>query len=237
MEKLIKLSSERDLENLVIELGYTVEDFQKFQKKRLIKTFIIFFLFIPLALLKSWYFAPIGFLLSLFLFKLEYINVQKKVKKLRFNKQLVFSKFARMVIPYLMQSHATLYSVFNKLLKRIDDGEVKSNLQRLMIEMLEKPNDVEPFQKFAIKSSGTDSSILFMTTLYDYQQNTHDTNVITELGKIASEELFETVDEIVSYKLKQFSMFPTKLTMASFLIVLGYAISILINAFTKVNFQ
>lgn len=236
IEKIIKISSEKNLENMIAELGYTNEGYKEFQKKRLIKSSLVLALFLILAFVKSMYFIPIGIVIFFGLFKMEYISLKNKVKKLKFNKQLAFSKFSRMIIPYLMQGDATLYAVFQKMNRRLEEGAVKKNLQRLMINMLENPNDIEPFKKFAIESSGTDSAVLFMSTLFDYQQNTNDTNVIAELGRMSSEELFETVDEIVSYKLRKFSMFPTKLTMGSFLIILGYAVSILLDAFLKVSF-
>ena len=72
---------------------------------------------------------------------------------------------------------------------------------------------------------------LFMTTLYDYQQNTFDSSIIEELGKMASEQLFNGVDEIIEFKLRKFNMFPTKITMLSLIIVFGYMISTFINLF------
>jgi len=60
--------------------------------------------------------------------------------------------------------------------------------------------------------------------------------VIAELGRIASEELLETVDEIIDFKSRKFALYPTKLTMASFLIVIGYAIGMIVDAVGNLGF-
>ncbi|MDO7204246.1 hypothetical protein Q5M85_08950 [Paraclostridium bifermentans] len=89
--------------------------------------------------------------------------------------------------------------------------------------MNDDPNSEKPFKEFALKTSGTNESVLFMTTLYDYQQNTDDSSVITELGRMASDQLFNGIDDIIEYKLDKFNMFPTKITMLSIVIIFGYS--------------
>ncbi len=104
-----------------------------------------------------------------------------------------------------------------------------------MSELTDKPNDIHPFTDFAMRSSGTDMSILFMQTIYDFQQNSYDTNVIDELGKIASAALQRSIDEIVTFKLKRFTFFPTKIVMSAFLIVVGFAAAILRYNLSSIN--
>ncbi|MDU6483108.1 MAG: hypothetical protein E6538_14025 [Paeniclostridium sordellii] len=224
--------AEKNLYKMLKELGYTDKMFIKFQQNR-VKKCSLFLLagcilgFIKISLIL------IGIVLALF----QWTSIYKKTKSYynnsMFKKQLTFSKFTRMLIPYLLQSNATLYSVFNKMLHRLEDGHVKKCLENLIIEMNNNPNSEEPFKEFALNASGTDQAVLFMTTLYDYQQNTFDSSVISELGKMASEQLFNGVDEIIDFKLRKFNMFPTKVTMISIIIVFGYMISTFIYLFKE----
>lgn len=228
--------AEHDLFQMLQEMGLDDERFVKFQKRRFFLALLIFLTFIIGSIfINKWLFiAGVG--LGVFVWTSEYKRAVKNYRNFQFEKQLVFSKFMRMLIPYLLQSGATLYSVFNRMLSRLDEGHVKQCLERLLIEMNEQPNSEEPFKKFALDASGTDSAVLFMTTLYDFQQNTFDHSIITELGQMASEELFEGVDDIIAFKLRKFVMYPTKLTMASFLITVGYAAAMLTDIVSSISF-
>ncbi|MCM3113655.1 hypothetical protein [Lederbergia lenta] len=228
--------AEDNLYDMCKEMGFTEERFIKFQRKRFFRSILFGFPLIVAAFIFQWWWALAGISISGFLWWNEYSRAKKFYGNFNFEKQLQFSKFTRMLIPYLLQSGTTLYSVFTRLLDRIEDGHVKSSLERLLIEMNEYPNSDVPFVRFAKNASGTDSSILFMTTLYDYHQNTYDNSIIMELGQLSSVQLFEGVDEIITYKLRKFSMYPTKLTMASFVITLGYAVCMIAEAFSNGGF-
>ena len=117
------------------------------------------------------------------------------------------------------------------MLTRVEDTDIKENLERLIIEMNDNPNSSEPFKNFALNASGEDEAVLFMHTLYDYQQHSYDKSIIQELGRMASDDLFKGVDEIIEFKLRKFNMFPTKLTMINLLIVLGYLVGTFVNEF------
>lgn len=225
--------AEHNLYDMCKEMGFTEERFIKYQKKRFFRSILFGFPLIIAAFFFQWWWSIAGIAISVFLWWNEYNRAKKFYGNFNFEKQLQFSKFTRMLIPYLLQTNTTLYSVFTRLLDRIEGEHVKKSLERLLIEMNEYPNSEVPFVRFAKDASGTDSSILFMTTLYDFQQNTYDTSIIMELGQLSSVQLFEGVDEIITYKLRKFSMYPTKLTMASFVITLGYAICMISEAFSS----
>ncbi|WP_110925949.1 hypothetical protein [Bacillus massiliglaciei] len=224
--------AEHNLYDMCMEMGFTEERFIKYQKKRFLRAVLFGFPLIIVSFFFQWWWVFAGIAISGFLWWNEYNRAKKFYGNFNFEKQLQFSKFTRMLIPYLLQTDATLYSVFTRLLDRLEPGHLKNSLERLLIEMNEFPNSEVPFVRFAKDASGTDSSILFMTTLYDFHQNTFDHSIIMELGQLSSEQLFEGVDEIIAYKLRKFSMYPTKLTMASFVITLGYAICMISEAFS-----
>ncbi len=162
--------AEKDLYKMLKELRYTDEMFIKYQKNRFTKSILFLVAGIILAFIQP-YLIIAGIVLALFQCTNEYKRVKRFYNNSLFQKQLTFSKFTRMLIPYLLQSNATLYNVFNKMLFRLEEGYVKSSLENLIIEMNDNPNSEEPFKKFALMASGTDQAVLFMTTLYDYQQN------------------------------------------------------------------
>ncbi|MCM3603127.1 hypothetical protein M3175_20520 [Robertmurraya korlensis] len=225
--------AEHNLYDMCKEMGFTEDRFIKYQKKRFLRAILLGFPLILAALFTQWWWALAGVVISGFLWWNEYNRAKKFYGNFNFEKQLQYAKFTRMLIPYLLQTDATLYSVFTRLLDRLEDSHVKRALERLLIEMNEYPNSEIPFVRFAKDASGTDSSILFMTTLYDFQQNTYDQSIIMELGQLSSDQLFEGVDEIITYKLRKFALYPTKLTMSSFVITLGYAICMISEALSE----
>ena len=229
--------AESDLAVTLDEMGYDESYLIKWQKKRLIKALAVV---LASAFFSAFFFSwilPIGIGLAVFVWLSEYKRVKKVYFRFKFEKNLAFARFMRMLIPYLLQTGATVYGAFNSMLNRLDDGHVKDALRRLLIEMNQEPNSEMPFRRFAMDASGTDQAILFMTTLYDYQQSSNDTSIIRELGKMATEQLFEGINEIVEFKLKKFIMFPTKLVMTSFLLVLGYAIAVITDVISSINLE
>lgn len=229
--------AEKDLYPMLLEMGNNQRNIDAFQKKRILQSLflmVIFFFFS--TLLSRWLY--IGMIVGAFLFyKIQYKNIRSKYRTWRFQRHLQFSQFTRLLIPYLKQSkgQVSLYSIFSKLMQRLDNEQDRSSLYRLMSEMSSKPNDIQPFIDFANRSSGTDMSVLFMSTIFDFQQSTFDTTVIDELGRISSEELINGIDEIITFKLKRFIFFPTKIVMSSFVIVLGFAIAVLIANLSTIN--
>lgn len=168
---------------------------------------------------------------------MRYKKIRSNYSTWKFQRHLQFSKFTRLLIPYLKQSkgQVSLYSVFNKILPRLEDEQDRNSLYKLMSEMSSKPSDIQPFIDYANRSSGTDMSVLFMSTIFDFQQSTFDTSVIDELGKIASEELINGIDEIINFKLRRFVFFPTKIVMSCFVIVIGFAIAVLISNLSQIQ--
>ena len=187
--------------------------------------------------MSSWFYIA-ALILPIVFYKYKYNNILSQYTGWKFQRHLQFSKFTRLLIPYLKQNKgdASLYSIFNKILLRTENQEDKNSLYKLMTEMSNKPNDIQPFIDYANRSSGTDMSVLFMSTIFDYQQSSFDTSTIDELGKIASKELIHGIDEIINFKLRRFVFFPTKIVMSSFVIVLGFAIAVLIANLPEMQF-
>ncbi|SEO94485.1 hypothetical protein SAMN04488134_1206 [Amphibacillus marinus] len=228
LQKLYHKLAEKDLESMLIKMRYDEEKFYQIQQKR-VANFAIMLLISGVLSVFSIVFTAFGLALAIYQWMSKFRYIQKSYKNFLFQQQLSFSKFTRMLIPYLYQENATLYNAFNRMLLRMEEGFVKDCLERLIIEMNDNPNSAVPFEHFAASASGTDEATLFMHTLYDYQQNSFDRSIIQELGRMASEELFKGVDEIIAFKLGRFNLFPTKLTMINLIIVMGYMIAVFVE--------
>ncbi|EJQ72434.1 MULTISPECIES: hypothetical protein [Bacillus] len=232
-----RLLTEEKLYDMLKEMGNTKQMIDNFQKKRVKQTLMMAIIgfFMGLFLSKWCYLLAIA--LPIFFYRSKYNNVVKMYNAFKFDRHLSFIKFMRLLIPYLKESEggASLYQVLRKILKRTENRVDANSVAKLMSEITDRPNDIQPFTDFAIRSSGTDMSVLFMQTIYDFQQNSYDTNVIDELGKIASAELQRAIDEIVAFKLRRFTFFPTKIVMSSFLIVIGFAAAILVYNLSTIS--
>lgn len=235
------LFAEKDLYRMLEEMGNTKRMIDKFQKKRVKQTLIMGIIGFFFGLFISTWCYLLAIVLPVVFYRSKYKKVNRAYNAFKFERHLNFSKFMRLLIPYLKESQAqggtSLYQVFRKILKRTENPVDANSLAKLMSEMTDLPNDIQPFTDFAMRSSGTDMSILFMQTIYDFQQSSYDTSVIDELGRIASAELQKGIDEIVAFKLKRFTFFPTKIAMSAFLIVMGYAVAVLVYNLSTISLQ
>lgn len=236
--KLIRTIAEKDLYPMLKEMGNSQKRIDQFQRKRLFQSIFVGIVFFLFGLtLSRWFYLGVIFL-PIVVYKMKYKNINSKYTTWKFQRHLQFSKFTRLLIPYLKQTKGStsLYTIFNKILQRLENKEDRDLLYTLMTEMTNKPEDIQPFIDYANRTSGTDMSVLFMSTIFDFQQSSSDTSVIDELGKIASEELIHGIDEIINFKLKRFVFFPTKIVMSSFIIVIGFAISVLVANLSTMQF-
>lgn len=225
-----KLSEER-LYPQLREMGNSYESIDAFQKRRVLKSILFGLVIMFLAVfLHPWFYVAIPMVVFA-AYKMQIRKVDSYYKAWRFARQLNFSKFTRLVIPYLKASggNMALYTIFNRILQRLENDADKRSLYRLMGEMSDNPADIQPFLDYAERSSGTDMSHLFMSTIFDFQQTTFNTNVIDELGKIAAEDMMASIDEIIEMKIRRFVMFPTKMVMTSFILVVGLGAGLLFH--------
>lgn len=221
------------------EMGDTSKTIDKFQRKRVVfSLFIVMLGCLAGMFLHVWLYLA-GPIFGIVFYKMQIKKIDNYYKAWKFQRQLNFSKFTRLVIPYLKASGGTtaLYTIFNKIMKRTEDESDRRSLYQLMGEMGDNPESLEPFTDYAERSSGTDMSHLFMSTIYDFQQSTFDVSVIDELGKMASEDMMNAIDEIIAMKLRRFTMFPTKVVMSSFILVAGLGVGLMIDNFKNLDFN
>ena len=116
--------AEKNLYKMLKELRYTDEMFINYQKNRFKKCSVFLIVGVILSFIQP-YLILAGIALALLQWTNEYKRVKRIYNNSLFQKQLTFSKFTRMLIPYLLQSNSTLYNVFNKMLLRLEEGYVK----------------------------------------------------------------------------------------------------------------
>lgn len=228
--KFYRSLAEQDLYPMLLEMGNTKQRIDQFQKQRLGQSVLVAVIMVIFGLFLSKWFYMGALVGSVLFYKSKHSKIRSQYTTWKFQRHLQFSKFTRLLIPYLKQSkgQVALYTIFNKILQRMEDEADRTSLYKLMSEMSNNPSDIQPFIAYAERASGTDMSVLFMSTIFDFQQTTFDTSVIDELGKIASEELMTSIDEIINFKLRRFVFFPTKVVMTSFIMVLGFAVAVLV---------
>lgn len=148
---------------------------------------------------------------------------RQRYRRFNFTQQVAFSKFMRMLIPYLLNQSVArgLYEIFGLIAQRVERGPLAQEIYRLMDEMNEHPHELGPFVAFARRCSESDEAINFMTTLFYYQQNTNDPQILQELGQVANDEVFHGVDEIIRLKVKRMQFLPMILVMSFCIPMLG----------------
>ncbi|WP_198863997.1 hypothetical protein [Bacillus velezensis] len=112
-------------------MGYGDKELITFQKRRLRNSILIMLAAVPPSLLinKLWFFSAIP--AFLYIWYSSYAKAKREYKAFRFNKQILFSRFMRLVMPYLKEKHNTNYGVFKRLHKRLDEKSELKNLLKL----------------------------------------------------------------------------------------------------------
>lgn len=179
----------------------------------------------------------VGAVLSIVYYVVKIQHIKALYMQYQFERQLEFAKFSRLVIPHLKaKGVSNLHSVFEKVLARIEREEDRIHLLSLMEDMTNRPDDLEPFIEYANKMSKTDKAVLFMNTIYDIKQGSADLSVIEEMDKLMSQDLMDSIGQIITYKEKKFSLFSTKLTMTVIIFFLGVVVTFLIHELASSGF-
>lgn len=223
-----RLLSDGVYQNL-LEMNNTKENIEKWAKKKIRTSAICFSIFVVLGFLMSLYLIPIGLVVSMLIYLDTIKSVKVVYQQFRFERQIQFSKFSRLLVPILKQTRGgiNLRSVFERIVPRMPHEIDKKILQRLMLDVSRNPSSFDPFKMFAKQMSGTDSSRLFMVTLARLAQGSANLQVIDQLSRIASEEMMAGIEQIIHFKLSRFSGLYMKMVGAILVFVLGASIAII----------
>ena len=207
------------------ELGKTESEIKEISKKRLLIVALLIGVVSPLMLLNTTNMlirlSPL--ILSLLLWIAIDRSYELELRNARRDKHFEFLYFAKLIVPYLKSSGSSnsLYMVFRKMSSRMEDGLFKNKLNNLMIEMSSEPGTPDPLIKFASSTSNTDLAEDFMVALFDWQQTTEDTAVISRMEKKITEALMMRIDEVIKIKTKRFDYYVARIFYSVFLLILG----------------
>ena len=133
-KKFYRIIAERDLYPMLQEMGNGIKRIDQFQKKRIMQSILVFIILFILGLIfsKWFYLGALG--VSIGFYKMRYKKIKSTYSTWKFQRHLQFSKFTRLLIPYLKQSkgQVSLYSIFNKILQRLEDEQDSNCLYKLM---------------------------------------------------------------------------------------------------------
>ncbi|MFA1782400.1 hypothetical protein ACDX77_19185 [Bacillus velezensis] len=228
------LVAENDLYEMVEKSGYGEQEFVHFQKRRLRNSLISMLgAVLPAIILSPW----LSFLALLFFvitWRREYTKERLEFQDVLYEKQLSWFVFQRLIVTYLKGVDDSISGAFEKILDRLEEGEFKDSLHRLSIEITRHPDKVLPYLQFAKDAAGgTDESLTFMTALYNFKNNSHDSAIIDGLSERARNDMRRGIRDIRKMKEKSFYLFPTKLTMLNVIPMFGYMAGVAVDVFTN----
>lgn len=209
--------------HLMVMMKMTPDKIKSYQKTRILITVLMILpgLLVYVMLHKTWGLGlMVGF--PVFMWFYYYYRVISSFKIYNFKRQIEYAKFARMCIPYLIQTdkQVSLFGIFDRMRDKVSPT-IRFHLTKLMNEMSEDPGNEKPFENFAVEISGTQDSSLFMEQIFDYQQSSADISTIKQLSILQNEQLFENVDDIIKMKLARYYPISNIFTMLIFVLLLG----------------
>lgn len=228
------LVGENDLFEMVEKSGFGEEEFELFQKQRLRASILSMIAAVVPAILVSPWLAFSSILFFVYTWRSYYEKEKREYQGAVYEKQITWFVFQRLVVTYLQGERDSIFIALNKILERLVDGEFKNNLHRLVIDITEQSDDVEPFIEFANRAAGgTDDALTFMTALYNFKNHSHDSSILDELSELARNAMMRGIHDIREMKEKSFYLFPTKLTMLNVIPMVGYMIGVAYSVFAN----
>lgn len=228
------LIAESDLFEMVEKSGYGEHEFLVFQKRRLRNSIFSGTLAIVPAILVNPYLLSLGLFFFIYNWRKQYTDERREYQDNLFEKQVSWYYFIRLIASFVVGHKESVYVVFNKIQDRLPEGSFKDNTNKLLIDITDNPNKLEPYITFANNAAGgTDESLTFMTAFYNYVNYSNDGSIVDELCAIAKEQMKRGTTEIRMMKERHFYFYPTKLTMLNTIPIFGFVVSIAVYVMTN----
>lgn len=227
MKKFIEKTISENIREKLSEMEYTESMILKFQQERILKSLLALMIFVLFGLAVNTIFLFLGFVISFYFWNDGEKQVDGMHEVHEFEKNVEFSNFKMLLIPYLLENDSSLYKSLANVRERIDNDYLQNCIQRFMYELdSQEINTPQPYTNFANAISGTNSARMFMHLLYLYEEKSNDKKVIQDLNNRAREELFAGVDIICRIKIKRFYTLMTKITMLGLIPLASFAVTI-----------
>lgn len=164
--------------------------------------------------------APLGLVLGGLLFINDTRATFSYYRTFALRRQVAFAQFTRMCAAYLpeLKDGINLYSLFEKIVPRLNDPNDRTALQRLMINMQVDPHDSKPFIEFAKAFSVNERADLIMLTIQQMYLGDVDDSNIRSLAKDANHDLERQIDEVIRIKSDRFQHTTMKISMIGFVV-------------------
>lgn len=177
-----------------------------------------------------------AFLLGAGLWIMDSRKTTNYYREYRLERQIAFSQFTRLAAAYLpeLAQGANLYSLFKKILPRMDNKRDHASLETLMIDMQVDPDDPGPFMAFAHEFSASDSAEMIMGTIQQMYQGNVDDHNIRALADLANRDMLRQIDDVITYKIKKFNNLTTRVAMCSMIVIFGFFGLLMVNTFINV---
>lgn len=227
MNDLINKTISEDIREKLAEMEYTDSMIFKFQQERILKSILVLVVFVMLGLAFNNVFFFLGLIIAFYFWSDGEKMVEGMYEVHEFEKNVEFSNFKMLLIPYLLENDSSLYKSLANVRERIDNDYLQNCIQRFMYELdSQEINTPQPYTNFANALSGTNSARMFMHLLYLYEEKSNDKKVIQDLNNRAREEMFAGVDIICRIKIKRFYTLMTKITMLGLIPLASFAVTI-----------
>lgn len=155
-----------------------------------------------------------------------------------------FLYFFQLLVPHLLQATASsvgLYTVLGKMEERMsvedndgNGGILKAGVNRLMMDITNKPKDIESFKEFARTCSGSDLAEDVAVALYDWQQNSSEPRQLELLKDSINRALDKRVEETMERKMKRFTFYSDRVLLS--VVLVGCTI-LMVAVFHQLNTQ
>lgn len=179
---------------------------------------------------EEWYYGLLILLMALVLYQTDIMMINKDWDDFNQRRHYEFLYFFQLVVPYLKQAGTSklgLFNVLNRMEPRLSpaddkrDGILKHGVNTLLIEMTNRPNDINVFKEFAHQCSGTDIAEDIAVSLFDWQQNSTNTEQLDRLGAKINRALEARIDEMVEKKLDRFGFYSQRVLFATIIMSMG----------------
>lgn len=219
-----------------IKMHMTVAQIQKRMKKRVTVVALILAGSLGIGFVFKSHFGGIllvGILLSVLAWIADISGTKKYFQNYNVNRLIAWATFVRMASAYLpeLKTGSNMYVILQKVVPRLEKKEDQENLQRLLIEMRDDPEDSRPFLKFAHEYSVSKSAEMVMLVIQSmYLGDVNDHN-IQALANEATVELSKQTSIVIEHKLKRFEQLGTKIVLCFLIPTFSYIILLVGDAF------
>ncbi|MDD9150438.1 MULTISPECIES: hypothetical protein [unclassified Sporolactobacillus] len=221
--------SEPDYEELLKTVYATEKGRQRERGRRLLVPLLLFLLAVLFALIvRSVLPAVIALGVAFLIWKFHYVNIRQLAQLSIIKRRVNFALYFRVLVPIAEQTSFT--DALEQALKQNPEIPIADDVHRLIGRMIEQPDDIKVFWEFGERAgAGSDQARTLCTALFEFQQNTKDPDVLRNLAKMASDELFRNRKKIREMRIARFNYLAFAIFLGMLIPFSGSLISYLSN--------